>query len=93
MASKATWKQLSERQGGFVVREDVDLTSESLPFWRKGWRLGHLLLRFAPSLVRKYLEKGGERTETFANLVSACMTAYAMALGSGKYGVLVLERV
>jgi SAM-dependent methyltransferase len=93
MASKATWKQLSERQGGFVVREDVDLTSESLPFWRKWWRFAHLLLRFAPFLVRKYLEKGGERTETFANFVSVCMTAYAMALGSAKYGVLVLEKV
>ena len=52
-----------------------------------------MLLRFAPSLVRKYLEKGGERTETFANFVSVCMTAYAMALGSAKYGVLVLEKV
>lgn len=93
MASKATWKKLSEQHGRFVVREDVDLTSEAFPFWRKWWRFAHLLLRFAPSLVRKYLEKGGERTETFANFMSVCMTSYAMALGSAKYGVLVLEKV
>jgi SAM-dependent methyltransferase len=93
MTSKAVWKKLLAQKGGFVVREDLDLTLEALPFWTKGWRLGHLLLRFAPWLVCRYTKKGGERYETFANLVSVCMTAYAMALGSFTYGVLVIEKV
>lgn len=90
MPSKATWKRLSA--SAFVVREDIELTHEALPFWTKGWRLAHTILRFAPGLVRAYAKKGGVRTETFANLVSVSMTAYAMGLGSAEYGVLVLEK-
>jgi len=88
----STWKSLSARHG-IAVREDVDLTSEALPFWSKGWKLGHLLLKYAAPLVRRYLGKGGDAAETFASMVSVCMTAYAMALGSAKYGVLVLEKM
>eukprot|EP00740_Mantoniella_antarctica_P013293 CAMPEP_0181385282 /NCGR_PEP_ID=MMETSP1106-20121128/22470_1 /TAXON_ID=81844 /ORGANISM="Mantoniella antarctica, Strain SL-175" /LENGTH=355 /DNA_ID=CAMNT_0023505319 /DNA_START=201 /DNA_END=1265 /DNA_ORIENTATION=- len=76
MPSKALWKKLSARKG-FVSLDDIDLTLESLCFWKLGWKLGHIVL-FLPSLVGRYLRKGGERAETFANLVSVCMTAYAM---------------
>ena len=52
----------------------------------------YTLVLFLPFLISRYLKKGGARRETFANLVSVCMTAYAMALGSAKYGVLVLKK-
>lgn len=91
MPSMRDWKEVSVRHG-FVVTDEVDLTTKALPFWTKGWRVGRALLVFALPLVSRYRASGRRRTETFANLVSVCTTAHAMRSGTARYGALVMEK-
>lgn len=91
MASKGTWQRLAA-EAGLEVVEDADMTGEALGFWTQGWRVAHCLLLAVPWALRAYIARGAKHAETGANLVSVAMTAYAMALGSAEYGVLVLKK-
>lgn len=94
MPSRATWKALAAAHGGFNVVAETDLTQQALAFWRRGWRVAHLLLRLSPiaATLRAYFASSPQRRETGANFASVLMTAYAMALGSANYGVLVFQK-
>ncbi|GLC46914.1 hypothetical protein PLESTB_001283300 [Pleodorina starrii] len=92
MASKATWRALAEA-AGLVLLDDLDLTKQALGFWTLGWRVAHVLLLLLPWAVRAYVCSGGAKhKETGANFVAVAMTAFAMALGSAEYGVLVFKK-
>lgn len=91
MAPKATWRSLGSA-AGFEVVQDVDLTDHAVRFWVKGWRVAQILMLLVPSFLRYYFQSSPIRAETGANFVSVVMTAYAMALGSAEYGVLVLRK-
>lgn len=90
MPSRATWRALAAEHGLEVVSE-TELTRQALAFWTRGWRVAHTLLRVAPAFLRWYFASNLRRRETGANFASVAMTAYAMALGSANYGVLVLQ--
>jgi hypothetical protein len=90
MPSRATWKALATAHG-FDVISETELTMDALRFWTRGWRVAQLLL-LAPAFLRWYFASSPRRRETGANFMSVVMTAYAMALGSANYGVLVFQK-
>ncbi|PNH00451.1 hypothetical protein TSOC_013725 [Tetrabaena socialis] len=87
MPSKQTWRRLAARER-LVLVDDVDLTAKALPFWIRIWKVAHALLR-VPWALRAYFTR---HEETGANFVSLAMTAYALAMGSAEYGVLVFTQ-
>lgn len=90
MASKETWCWLSEND--FKVINSIDLTRNAVKFWILGWKVAQLLMVFAP-ILKKYFALNKTTAESGANFVAVMMTAYAMVLGSGEYGVLVLAKI
>ncbi|PNH07519.1 hypothetical protein TSOC_006021 [Tetrabaena socialis] len=90
MPSKPSW-QLMASTARLTLVDDVDLTPEALAFWTQGWKVAHVLLLLLPWAVRAYVASSLKHAETGANFVSVATTAYAMALGSAVYGVLVFK--
>ncbi|KAF5829098.1 S-adenosyl-L-methionine-dependent methyltransferase [Dunaliella salina] len=91
MPSKRLWREVCDAAGLKLVRT-TDLTHEAAKFWLKGWRVAQILLALPPFLLRRYFASSSIRAETGANFVAVVMTAYAFALGSASYGVLIFEK-
>jgi SAM-dependent methyltransferase len=90
MTSVGSWKRLAARAGFQLVAEQ-DLTAEALPFWLHSWRVAQAAL-WARPLLRSFFACPGWPRETAGNFVACLMFAYALALGSAKYGVLVFAK-
>jgi len=93
MSSKQTWIDLTTDLN-FMLVQDRDLTAEVLPFWRQGWKLAHLVLKFS-SLLRwiDWPGKHPKLRETAANFFSIATVAHAMNhRGAAEYGLLIFQK-
>ena len=93
MPSKAMWVALADANG-FNVLENIDLTDQAARFWTKWWKIAQLLLLppFGHFIMKHYFRLTLQTAETGSNMLAMIMTAYAMNLGSGEYGVLVFKK-
>jgi len=91
MATKQWWK-CQATEFDFTAIEDMDLTREVLPFWKKGWRMAHFLLNFA-RVLRYIFILFPTFKESSWNFLSVATTAHALRdSGAAEYGLLVFQK-